>query len=64
MAWIVGVWGVGDELLKRKLWIVPLRDAIHFFVWIGGFVSNRVSWGGVEYTIHKGEMEEVRSFSP
>ena len=64
MAWIVGVWGVGDELLKRKLWIVPLRDAIHFVVWIGGFVSNRVSWGGVEYTIHNGEMEEVRSFSP
>ena len=64
MAWIVGVWGVGDELLKRKLWIVPLRDAIHFVVWIGGCVSNRVSWGGVEYTIHNGEMEEVRSFSP
>jgi ceramide glucosyltransferase len=64
MAWIVGVWGLGDELLKRKLWIVPLRDAIHFVVWIGGFVSNRVSWGGVEYTIHNGEMEEVRSFSP
>ena len=64
MAWIVGVWGVGDELLKRKLWIVPLRDAIHFVVWIGGFVSNRVSWGGVEYTIRNGEMEEVRSFSP
>jgi hypothetical protein len=41
-----------------------LRDAIHFVVWIGGFVSNRVSWGGVEYTIRNGEMEEVRSFSP
>jgi ceramide glucosyltransferase len=64
MAWIVGVWGVGDELLKRKMWIVPLRDAIHFVVWIGGFVSNRVSWGGVEYTIHNGKMEEVRSFRP
>jgi len=64
MAWVVGVWGVGDELLKRKLWLVPLRDAIHFIVWLAGFVSNRVSWGGVEYTIHNGEMVEVRSFSP
>ena len=64
MAWVVGVWGVGDELLKRKLWLVPLRDAIHFIVWLAGFASNRVNWGGVEYTIRKGEMEEVRSFSP
>ena len=64
MAWVVGVWGVGDELLKRTLWLVPLRDAIHFVVWIAGFASNRVNWGGVEYTIHKGEMEEERSFSP
>ena len=64
MAWVVGVWGVGDELLKRKLWLVPLRDAIHFIVWLAGFASNRVNWAGVEYTIRKGEMEEVRSFSP
>lgn len=64
MAWVVGVWGVGDELLKRKLWLVPLRDAIHFVVWLAGFASNRVNWGGVEYTIHNGEMEEVRSVSP
>ena len=63
MAWVVGVWGVGDELLKRKLWLVPLRDAIHFIVWLAGFASNRVNWGGVEYTIRKGEMEEVRSLS-
>ena len=63
MAWVVGVWGVGDELLKRKLWLVPLHDAIHFIVWLAGFASNRVNWGGVEYTIRKGEMEEVRSLS-
>ncbi len=61
MAWVVGVWGVKDEVLRRRLWLVPLRDAIHFVVWIAGFVSNRVTWGGVEYAIRGGRMREIGS---
>jgi ceramide glucosyltransferase len=61
MGWVVGVWGVGDEVLRRKLWLVPVRDAIHFAVWLAGFASNRVTWGGVEYAIEGGKMREVRS---
>jgi ceramide glucosyltransferase len=57
MAWVVGVWGVEDEVLRRKLWLVPLRDAIHFAVWLAGFASNRVTWGGVEYAIEGGRIE-------
>lgn len=59
MAWTVGVWGIGDEVLRRKLWLVPLRDAIHFIIWLAGFASNRVNWGGVEYEIRKGKMSAV-----
>jgi ceramide glucosyltransferase len=61
MAWVVGVWGVGDDVLRRKLWLVPVRDAIHFAVWLAGFASNRVKWGGVEYAIEGGRMRESRS---
>ncbi len=60
MAWVVGVWGVGDDVLRRKLWLVPVRDAIHFAVWLAGFASNRVRWGGVEFAIEGGKMKEVR----
>lgn len=56
MAWTVGVWGVGDDLLRRKLWLVPLRDAIYFAVWLASFVSTRITWGGEEYTMEKGQM--------
>jgi ceramide glucosyltransferase len=56
MAWTVGVWGVGDEVLRRRFWLVPLRDAIHFVVWLAGFASNRVKWRGVEYEIREGKM--------
>jgi ceramide glucosyltransferase len=61
MAWVVGVWGVQDEVLRKKLWLVPVRDAIHFVVWLAGFASNRVKWGGVEYAIDGGKMREVRA---
>lgn len=59
LAWVAGVWGVGDEVVRKKLWLVPLRDAIHFFVWLAGFTSNRVKWGGTEYEVHEGKMSPV-----
>lgn len=59
MAWTVGVWGVGDDTLRQKLWLVPLRDAIYFFVWLAAFGSNRIVWGGEKYLLEKGRMIPV-----
>jgi ceramide glucosyltransferase len=56
MAWTVGVWGVGDDVLRRKLWLLPLRDAIYFAVWLASFASNKISWGGEQFTMEKGQM--------
>src|SRR6266446_5449355 len=59
MAWTVGIWGLRDEVLRRKIWLVPLRDAIHFVIWLASFGSNRIRWGNVEYAIRKGRMVPV-----
>jgi ceramide glucosyltransferase len=56
MAWAVGIWGVGDEVLRRKIWLVPVRDAIHFVIWLASFGSNHIRWGNVEYLIRHGRM--------
>jgi ceramide glucosyltransferase len=56
MAWTVGVWGVGDDVVRRKLWLIPLRDAIYFAVWLASFGSNRIHWGGEEYIMRKGKL--------
>ena len=56
MAWTVGVWGVRDEVLRRKLWLVPFRDAIHFAVWLASLASNRIHWGGEEFVMRKGQL--------
>ena len=61
MAWVAGVWGIKDETLARKLWLVPLRDAIHFCLWLAGFTSNRVKWGESEFAIENGRMREIQT---
>ena len=59
MAWTVGIWGVNDEVLRRKIWLVPLRDAIHFVIWLASFGSNRIRWGNVDYAIRQGQMVPI-----
>ena len=59
MAWTVGVWGVGDEVLRRMIWLVPLRDAIHFVIWLASFGSNHIRWGNVKYVIRTGRMVPI-----
>jgi ceramide glucosyltransferase len=57
LGWTVGVWGLRDETTKRRLWLVPLRDATHFAVWLWSFFSSRIIWGGSEFRLKKnGEM--------
>jgi ceramide glucosyltransferase len=63
MAWAVGVWGVGDEVLRRRLWLVPVRDLLNFGVWLASFASNRITWGGAEYVMRKGRMIPIDAAS-
>jgi ceramide glucosyltransferase len=60
-AWTLGVWGVGDQVLRRRIWLVPLYDAIHFVVWLASFASNRIVWGGEEFVIQKGRLVTITS---
>ena len=59
VAWFVGVSVVGDQVLRRRLWLVPLWDAIHFVVWTASFASNHVVWGNIEYVVDRGRMRPV-----
>jgi len=56
MAWTAGVWGLRCDVVQGKFWLVPLRDAVHFFVWIAAFTSNRVHWSGKDFHIRKDKM--------
>ncbi|MEQ1354012.1 MAG: bacteriohopanetetrol glucosamine biosynthesis glycosyltransferase HpnI [Candidatus Acidiferrum sp.] len=61
MAWIVGVTVARDEVLRRRWWLVPFWDAIHFVVSVASFASNHIVWGNVEYVVNGGRMKPVVS---
>lgn len=51
MAWTVGVWGLRDPLLRRKMWLLPVHDACAFVVYLVSLVTRRVEWRGAQYEI-------------
>ena len=57
--WVVGVWGLGDPVLRRKLWLLPLHDFFAFFTWLASFAVNRIEWRGLVFTLDKGRMIPV-----
>jgi len=58
-AWIVGVWGLRDPLLRRRLWLVPLRDATGFLTWVASYFCNRIEWRGSSFHVVEGKLVPV-----
>ncbi len=56
LAWTTATWGLGDTGAWKKLWLVPLRDAISFIAWVGGFFSERILWRGLPYRVKNGQL--------
>jgi ceramide glucosyltransferase len=59
MAWTVGVWGLRDPVLRRRFWVLPVRDLLSFFIWLASFGINRIEWRGSAFTLEKGRMVPV-----
>src|SRR5579859_1384787 len=51
MAWTVGVSEMRDQLVRRKFWALPLRDAFAFVVWFASFFTQRIHWRGQQFHV-------------
>jgi len=58
-AWTMGAWGLQDDVVKRRWWLVPLWDAFAFVIWLNSLFWSRVRWRGVEYRIAGGRLIPV-----
>jgi hypothetical protein len=61
LTWTTGSWGLGDRQLPKILWLVPVRDAMSFVVWITGFFSDEITWRGLRYCVRKGKLFPIWS---
>jgi ceramide glucosyltransferase len=59
--YVIGVWGLRDPVVRRKLWLLPLHDLFWFFLWLVSFAVNRIEWRGLIFTLKKGRMIPVAS---
>jgi ceramide glucosyltransferase len=46
MGWVIGVHWLGDRILKRFFWFVPVRDVLSFLIWCLSWVCKKVEWRG------------------
>ena len=53
------MWGVRDETVRRKPWLIPVRDAVNFIIWLAGLFGDKVVWGGTQYSVQQGRMRRV-----
>ncbi len=59
LAFSFGAYGMKDPLLPKKWWLIPLRDALEFCVWVGALFTNRISWRESKFYVRRGRLIPV-----
>jgi len=52
----VGAGILGDRQVLANLWLLPVRDAAGFLIWIWSFASNTIHWRGEKFTLKNGKL--------
>lgn len=52
LAWQVGVRLIDDPTVRRKPWLVIVRDAVSLCLYLVSFFSNTMNWRGSQYRVH------------
>jgi ceramide glucosyltransferase len=61
MAISVGFRGMRDRLVLRKLWLLPLREAFAFTVWLASFFPQRIQWRDRQFRVRDKRLIPVAS---
>jgi ceramide glucosyltransferase len=59
MTWTVGIWGLKQNSLWKKLGFIPVWDALAFLIWMTSFARNSIRWRDGEYYIRDGRLVPV-----
>ena len=59
ITWLVGVWGLHQSGLWKKMPLIILWDATAFVIWLLSFGRNSIRWRNVDYRIREGMLVPV-----
>jgi ceramide glucosyltransferase len=54
ITWLVGIWGMKQRTVWKKMPLIPAWDAIAFLLWVASFARKTIRWRGVDYFIREG----------
>jgi ceramide glucosyltransferase len=54
-----GARGMRDHLIRRKLWMLPVRDAFAFLVWFVSFFPQKLRWRDREFYVREKRLVPV-----
>jgi ceramide glucosyltransferase len=54
-----GARGLRDPLIRRKLWMLPLRDAFAFVVWLASFFPQEIRWRDKKFYVREKRLVPV-----
>jgi ceramide glucosyltransferase len=56
ITWMIGVWGMDQEGIGKKMPLIPLWDAMAFVMWVASWRRNTIRWRGVDYFLRDGRL--------
>jgi ceramide glucosyltransferase len=56
MAWVVGIWGLQQHDLWKKMPLIAVWDATAFAIWVISFWRSTIRWRGVDYVLRDGKL--------
>jgi ceramide glucosyltransferase len=64
MTWLIGVEGMKQRGLWKKMPLIPIWDAMAFLIWLASFGRKTIRWRGIDYFIRGGMLEPVIPNTP
>ena len=61
ITWLVGVWGMKQRGLSKKMPLIIVWDVTAFVIWLLTFGRRRIRWRNVDYRIRDGMLVPVTS---
>src|SRR5882724_1579095 len=54
MAWLIGIHGMRQKGMWKKIALIPVWDAVAFGIWLASFARNTIRWRGIDYKLQHG----------
>jgi ceramide glucosyltransferase len=64
ITWTIGVWGMKQRGLWKKMPLIPVWDAMAFGMWLASFGRRTIRWRGVDYFLREGRLVAATRAAP